>query len=435
MLPKSQSNYTEQVSSYEETIRQELGLMDFQNKIMIKPAMSLAKGTLDECLKQSGILYVRGGTKTKKLCLPSERTQCFLSNSKSTLDSNAIHTTPTFEVNKTVFEYCTCFACTNYSNSNSNNSVQLITYMKNSKTKKETPNYISDSWRLVGYKNQLDEERSGADLSSQKTGVELINSSVELIGISDNLELKKTEVEKNKLIATSSPLLLSDAKSSQYPWMERVNQLTSKVTHYNIIPTSKFNGGAVHGDSIPISQHEDRNGNTSLKRSSVPSGIGFLSPVKVKNPNNIAKLFGTGIDKGSRKVGLLRSKTIKIPIDKAITCNTAIPNITSSFNSMGNTVANFDERHVNNNIASFLMNSPRSVNHIFPTNLRSSMTCKINNSKYSNCLDNENLRHTGVDSELNKLSEMPNVLARENPEDEIHSPKKDANIRNYSSML
>jgi len=206
--------------------------------------------------------------------------------------------------------------------------------------------------------------------------------------------------------------------------MERVNQLTTNVTPHNIIQISQFRKGAVHGDFAPISKNEARNTESPLKRSSVPSGIGCLSPVKAKNPHDIAKILGTGIDKGSRKLGWLSSNNIKIPIDTANTPQTQMPYITRSFNSIGNTTANLDECHVNNNRGSFLTNSPRTENQMMPMNLRSSMTWNMNNSKYTDCLDNENLSHTHMDSALKRLSKMPNVLVRENPDHNIHSPKR-----------
>lgn len=228
--------------------------------------------------------------------------------------------------------------------SNSNNAVQLVTVIKNSKTKEETPNYRADNWRLVGNKTQLDEENSADELSSHKT----------------------------------------------------VNQLTSKVTPHKIVPTSRLKSTFVRGDFTSISQSESSNTQTSIQRMHVPSGIGCLSPVKAKNPHDIAKILGTGFDKGSRKLGWLTSNNMKIPIDSANIRQTQMSNTIRSLEPMGNSVCNIDERHVNNNPGCLMMNSPKYENHMVPTNLRSCTKSNISNSNYTNGLDDENLSSIGM---------------------------------------
>lgn len=348
--------------------RQELGLLDFQSKNMMTLPRKVRNGSLDDWLKQAGILYVKGGTRTNGRYQPENRllldeSKLYSDNYSKSSDSNEA------ESKEFQCEMCKCQHCTKGHNTPyySNYAVQVATNLSphqyddyNLDHKKQW-----DNWRQIGLKvvsNEVKEKES-----QRRTIYESIDCNNYKIAEENYYPGETIEPEKNAFANQSIQNLLpsmskpiSPQLSNQYPWIEKANRLSSNTT-------SKPDENIPHAKRIsPKSSNMD----DIMRHPTGLRGIGCLSPVKVKNPRDLTKILGAPIDKGNRVGGWINSTNIRTPTDIASVSLAMMPNVSRSYNVMGNDIAK--------------LNQNRFQNHVLQQNLKPQISWNLNNSTRNN---------------------------------------------------
>jgi len=343
-----------------------LGLLDFQ-KNMMNANKNLTTGTIKECLKETGILYVKGGHKGKIEYFSSRRQEDI--KSWSSLDNGAISLIGNCDKEESVFEMCTCFICKSDTIYKSNNAAQVVMIKKDRMIQKSSS--CDGNWRQVGFRTYIDKHR--LNFETQDFSINSNNSDIDKNDLNIDTKPYKpfNEICTEKSIASEKEFLPSAIQ--QYPWVKLVNQLsnTHKVQYEdrNINLVSNLDDEGLN--NRPGTANKCVQGN---------AGIGCLSPVKAKNPNDLTRILNAGIDRGNRKGSWHTFNNAGIYNE-----NHSTPLMMKS-NIKGNPLSfcqDINQENYKNNYENLLIQSSiKPENQIFSMGLRPAIPRNINDYKH-----------------------------------------------------